>query len=63
MCGVSGIVSLDGKKIKDLEKKIRLMMQMLHHRGPDQNGLYISQTENAGLSNNRLSIVDAVNTL
>lgn len=63
MCGISGIISLDGKKIKNLEKRIRLMTQMLRHRGPDQEGFYISQKGDAGLSNNRLSIVAPKNKI
>ncbi len=57
MCGISGILSLDGKPIKNLKNKIQMMTRLLHHRGPDQEGMYISQHQNFGLSNNRLSIV------
>ena len=57
MCGISGIISLDGKQINNLEKKIKLMTQLLRHRGPDQEGIFISKKRNIGLSNNRLSIV------
>ena len=57
MCGISGILSLKGDSVKFLDKRINLMTQMLHHRGPDQEGIYISKKRNFGLSNNRLSIV------
>ena len=57
MCGVSGILSLNGDSVKFLDKRINLMTQILHHRGPDQQGIYISKKKNFGLSNNRLSIV------
>ena len=57
MCGISGILSLDGKPIKNLKDRIKLMTELLHHRGPDQEGVYISQKKNFALSNNRLSIV------
>jgi asparagine synthase (glutamine-hydrolysing) len=57
MCGISGIISLDGSPIRSLEKRLELMTQNLHHRGPDQSGIYFSQKKNFGLSNNRLSIV------
>ena len=33
------------------------MTKLLHHRGPDQEGMFISAKNNFGLSNNRLSIV------
>ena len=57
MCGISGIISLDGNKINNLEKRIKLMTDLLHHRGPDGEGFYISPKKNFCLSNNRLSIV------
>ena len=57
MCGISGILSLDGKPIENLKNKIHLMTKLLHHRGPDQEGVFIATKNNFGLSNNRLSIV------
>ena len=57
MCGISGILSLNGKPIKDLKNRIQIMTKLLHHRGPDQEGMFISQKQTFGLSNNRLSIV------
>ena len=57
MCGISGILSLNGDAVKFLDKRINLMTHMLNHRGPDQKGIYISKKKNFGLSNNRLSIV------
>ncbi len=57
MCGISGILSLNGKPINNLENKIKLMTSLLYHRGPDQEGILVTQNHNFGLSNNRLSIV------
>ena len=57
MCGISGILSLNGKPINNLDNKINLMTKLLHHRGPDQEGAFISSDKKFGLSNNRLSIV------
>jgi len=57
MCGISGILSLNGEPIKDLKNRIQLMTKLLHHRGPDQEGIFISKKQTFGLSNNRLSIV------
>lgn len=57
MCGISGIISLDKKPIKNLKFKISLMNKLLHHRGPDDSGIYIDKKKIFGLSNNRLSIV------
>jgi len=57
MCGISGIISLNGNPISNLEDRIKSMTKALHHRGPDQSGIYISKKRNCALSNNRLSIV------
>ena len=43
MCGISGIISLDKKPIKDLKSKILLMDRLLYHRGPDYSGVYINK--------------------
>ena len=63
MCGISGIISFDGKKIFNLEKRLKSMTSLLHHRGPDDVGYFISEKQNIGLSNNRLSIVSPENKL
>ena len=55
MCGISGIISLNGKPINNLEEKIKLMTNLLHHRGPDQQGFFINDNKNFALSNNRHS--------
>ena len=57
MCGISGIYSLSNKPIRNLKPRLKLMTDLLHHRGPDQKGIFISKNNTFGLSNNRLSIV------
>ena len=57
MCGVAGIYSLDGTKINGLEFKLKKILKEIAHRGPDQDGVYISKKQNCGLANNRLAIV------
>jgi len=54
MCGISGIINFNQKPI--LEKDIKLMMQIMKHRGPDDEGLFIDN--NIGLGFVRLSILD-----
>lgn len=54
MCSISGIVSLEGMPS---DKSILLSMNdVLKHRGPDDNGLFIDDW--VGFVHNRLSIVD-----
>lgn len=63
MCGIAGVISINGEKIYNLEKRLKSMTSLLHHRGPDDVGYFISKKQNIGLSNNRLSIVSPKNKL
>jgi len=54
MCGIAGIVSLDGRPVAagDLER----LAQALVHRGPDGEGVY--HQEGIGLVHRRLAVID-----
>ncbi len=55
MCGICGIIDCSDKgKIK--EQLIKTMLNIVSHRGPDDEGIFIDQ--NAALGVRRLSIVD-----
>ncbi|MBD3233092.1 MAG: asparagine synthase (glutamine-hydrolyzing) [candidate division Zixibacteria bacterium] len=55
MCGIAGIVSLDGKRpVNNL--LLEDMIYIQSHRGPDEGGIYLD--EGAGLGHARLSIID-----
>jgi asparagine synthase (glutamine-hydrolysing) len=54
MCGIAGIVSTTGEPID--AATIHRMCQALVHRGPDDEGLFI--TDGTGLGMRRLSIID-----
>jgi asparagine synthase (glutamine-hydrolysing) len=54
MCGIAGIVSLEGKPV--FEQELRNMCSAIAHRGPDDEGFYF-QT-GVGLGMRRLSIID-----
>lgn len=53
MCGISGILSFDGKYNR---KDILIMNKVLSHRGPDDEGTYFDDF--IGLGHRRLSIID-----
>ncbi|WP_456434359.1 asparagine synthase (glutamine-hydrolyzing) [Thermosulfuriphilus sp.] len=53
MCGIAGVIKLSGKVE---EKDLRLMAELLRHRGPDDVGFFVE--ENVGLVHTRLSIID-----
>ena len=55
MCGIAGIINLDPDQPVDGER-LRLMRDVLRHRGPDGEGLWIEGP--VGLAHRRLSIVD-----
>jgi asparagine synthase (glutamine-hydrolysing) len=55
MCGICGIITrLPTEKIELLKK----MCHVLKHRGPDDEGIFISQDKKTGLGFRRLSIID-----
>ena len=58
MCGIAGIVRLDGKPVKDIERKLKAMNDIIAHRGPDGSGTWAAEKKNVGLAHRRLSIID-----
>lgn len=68
MCGICGKLNVEGKEIS--EELIRRMSATLAHRGPDDEGIYIShgssrsgpQSVSIGLGHKRLSIIDLAKT-
>ena len=54
MCGIVGIVHLDGKPVD--QRILKRMTDALAHRGPDGDGHYIDR--NVGLGHRRLAILD-----
>lgn len=55
MCGIAGMVSLDGEMPVSAEL-IRRMTSVMAHRGPDGDGHYVAGP--VGLGHRRLSIID-----
>src|SRR5687767_15221805 len=64
MCSISGIIETLTARSSDLKQSVSQMNASLHHRGPDDRGVfeYRSKTEVAGfevcLGNTRLAIID-----
>src|SRR3990172_4956035 len=54
MCGIVGIASFGEKPV--LLEEIRQMCEAIYHRGPDEDGFYLSRE--VGLGMRRLSIID-----
>lgn len=55
MCGINGIIHFDENRQVD-EAQLRLMRDVLSHRGPDDKGAFVHQQ--VGLGHRRLSILD-----
>src|SRR5437660_11502281 len=55
MCGIAGIVAVDGLP-RDAEARAVAMRDIITHRGPDDAGLHCDA--HAALAQRRLSIVD-----
>lgn len=53
MCGLSGIFGPSWE-----QAQLEAMVAIQHHRGPDDNGVYIDPLKKVGLGHNRLSIID-----
>jgi len=58
MCGISGLVNLKNNKIDNIYPSLNVMNEILKHRGPDGQGVFVNKQENAGLAHRRLSIID-----
>jgi asparagine synthase (glutamine-hydrolysing) len=56
MCGIAGIASenINGVSMA----RLKMMTDVLKHRGPDGEGHWISENSNIGLGHRRLSIID-----
>ena len=55
MCGICGKINFDVQKPVDA-RLIASMMHAMEHRGPDDEGMYLSGP--VGLGHKRLSIID-----
>ncbi len=54
MCGICGIINFNKRRVE--EEKLRSMMEPIRHRGPDDEGVYTS--DSIGFGFRRLSILD-----
>lgn len=57
MCGIAGVINSQLDR-EGLEMVLTGMQQQLHHRGPDDRGVFISRDGKTGLVNTRLAILD-----
>lgn len=58
MCGIAGIILKPNSLSLDLVPKLRAMAQAMVHRGPDDEGIFVSSEGCIGFANRRLAIRD-----
>lgn len=58
MCGLAGILSFDSSAFKIEKDLLQAMIDMIVHRGPDGEGIWISPDQTVGFGFRRLSILD-----
>ena len=59
MCGIAGVWDLTAATPADELRRLTLAMSdSLHHRGPDDGGVWLDEAAGIGLGQRRLSIVD-----
>ncbi len=56
MCGIAGIISQNKNLVHP--RSLKIMSDVLAHRGPDGEGQWINPTNNVGLAHRRLSVID-----
>ena len=58
MCGIAGIILKPQARLEVLQGQLQKMAMAMAHRGPDDEGIYISPDQRVGLVNRRLAIRD-----
>jgi len=58
MCGIAGILVRSETDLPDLRERLQCMASAMQHRGPDDEGIYLSVDGRLGFANRRLAIRD-----
>ena len=58
MCGIVGIINKNKNKNRDYSIELRKMLEMVTHRGPDNQNMWIDKKEGYYLGFSRLAMVD-----
>ncbi|MCB0710740.1 MAG: asparagine synthase (glutamine-hydrolyzing) [Ignavibacteriae bacterium] len=58
MCGIVGIYNYSQRQGVVSQEVLQKMTSAIHHRGPDDDGIYVSENRSVGLGFRRLSIID-----
>lgn len=59
MCGIAGFFTVNNRRSKDeMEKIARGMADAIEHRGPDSDGVWVSEDVGLAFAHRRLSVID-----
>lgn len=58
MSGINGIMALNQKMLPRLNQQLSVMNNLLSHRGPDGESIWVHPNEHIGFGHRRLSILD-----
>ena len=58
MCGIAGLIALDDRAVDGAARHLQVMNDLLSHRGPDDEGIWLHDNGHVGLGHRRLSIID-----
>jgi len=58
MCGIAGILNLEGHRYKNLASHLHVMNTLQSHRGPDGEGMWQNRNGHIGFAHRRLKIID-----
>jgi len=58
MCGISGVFDSSSEYIPNITKQLKVMNNLLSHRGPDGQGVWVHPQGHLGFAHRRLSIID-----
>ena len=58
MCGIAGFASLNKAPKQNPKLALSAMSELISHRGPDGEGIWISDNSTVGFAHRRLSIID-----
>jgi len=62
MCGIAGFINLRGQAISGIERKLSAMGELIRHRGPDGEGIWVHPNGHVGFAHRRLAIIDLAET-
>jgi len=58
MCGIAGIINLKNEEYPNIQQHLKIMGDLIEHRGPDADGVWLSRSFDVGFAHKRLSIID-----